>query len=618
MFDTIILLKDGDKMNKYKKIGILVIIVIIIAITYFCFFKGNLGEKAIKEVQKYVESQNISFDEFKFIELNELSSDLFDKCQQGSGVLVSKVDGKYEYKDVMKCTGYISEINSEKKLNGPEIIILNYNEEFIDLNENESVLIEESDNVKIIHYSIDSNSLKRIVIYTNDKTKNIDGSNNDYYPDIILNGDDKINVFYKSDYQELGFTASDKKDGDLTNLVKVDGNVDTKKIGSYTIKYYVFNSQNNYVIRKRTVNVVLNIINFKVDAKVEKVNNKDEANIILKITGSGYQYTKLPDGKINKEKDITYKVNKDDTYTFLIYDMNDEMIEKEINVNNIDTIPPTGSCKATFKRDIVNVDVKATDNGEIDTYTYLIDQKEETIKNNTYEYQSLFYKNRLPNVKVKIVDKAKNSTEITCENINNVIPNMYKDVNGYNCLEGFTCYKQRDYNTTYRATSDGPGPLSRNGCLPTSMSILVSGFGLTSKNGEVYTPPTLVNEVIYPDGKIWGYSNPERIEYIANSLGLKHQKYSLKNDFELLKNELRKGNVIVANVSRGCLALGGHFLTIIGINEKDEIFISDPDTKTFAPHSYNPSVCNHKVNTWDDVNHLKNGAGIQYFVVISK
>ena len=102
MFDTIILLKDGDKMNKYKKIGILVIIVIIIAITYFCFFKGNLGEKAIKEVQKYVESQNISFDEFKFIELNELSSDLFDKCQQGSGVLVSKVDGKYEYKDVMK------------------------------------------------------------------------------------------------------------------------------------------------------------------------------------------------------------------------------------------------------------------------------------------------------------------------------------------------------------------------------------------------------------------------------------------------------------------------------------------------------------------------------------
>ncbi len=600
---------------KKNKLMWLILFAIVLVIAFFVYNKC-LGKIAIIKAKSYIKSQNISVDEYKFIRVSNMSMKfLFNSCQEGSGVLVYNNNGNYEYEDVLICQRYKSKIN-ENNLAGSGIVILNYDEDFVDLDETDDMTSKDFDDVKIWYYN---GSTRKIVIYTEDKTKNISGSNNNYYPTITLNGEKSIDVYYKEKYQELGYVASDKKDGDLTNNVIVKGKVDNKKIGTYIINYYVFNSQNNYVMEKRTVNIIPNEVNFKVDLTIEEKEKKTEADIILKINGSGYQYTKLPDGKISKDKNIVYNVNKNDIYTFLIYDLNDQEMEKTINVNSIDIMPPTGKCLATFTRETLNIKVDATDDGEIDTYNYSFNGVNETKKDNIYEYKSVFYKNRLPEVKVKITDKAKNSTEITCENVNNVIPEMYTDVNGYNCLEGYVCYKQRDYSTTYQATiPPGPGPLSTNGCLPTSMSIIASAYGFTSKSGELYTPPTLVNEVIYPDGKIWGVSSYDRIVYIADKLGLNQQKYGISKDFELLKEELRKGNQIVFNFARGCLAKGVHFLTIIGINDKDEIFISDPDTKSTTPNSYNPSVCNHKVNTWDDVEHLRKNVGVQYFVVISK
>ena len=137
---------------------------------------------------------------------------------------------------------------------------------------------------------------------------------------------------------------------------------------------------------------------------------------------------------------------------------------------------------------------------------------------------------------------------------------------------------------------------------------------MKSKNNEVYTPPTLINEIIYPDGRVWGYSTFERIEYVADKLGLKVQSYNkIKASIEILKTELRKGNLIVFNVLGGCYSTGAHYLTIIGINDNDEIFVSDPWSKTTTSMA---KTC--KVNTWSSIEEFRIKGEPLYFAVISK
>lgn len=71
-------------------------------------------------------------------------------------------------------------------------------------------------------------------------------------PKINLNGDKKMIIKLKSDYIEPGYTASDKKDGDLTDKVKVSGKVKSTP-GIYYITYSVKDTEGNSTTKKRRV-----------------------------------------------------------------------------------------------------------------------------------------------------------------------------------------------------------------------------------------------------------------------------------------------------------------------------------------------------------------------------
>ncbi len=74
-------------------------------------------------------------------------------------------------------------------------------------------------------------------------------------PVITLNGDINIELFVGDNYEELGYNASDNYDKDLTDKVVVDSNLDTTKVGDYTIKYSVKDSSSNYTEVVRNVKV---------------------------------------------------------------------------------------------------------------------------------------------------------------------------------------------------------------------------------------------------------------------------------------------------------------------------------------------------------------------------
>ncbi len=92
---------------------------------------------------------------------------------------------------------------------------------------------------------------------TEDYTVNITGGVADTTaPIITLTGASTINLNVGDTYNELGATASDNIDGNLTSNIIISGTVDTNSVGSYTVNYNVSDAAGNAANQvSRTVNV---------------------------------------------------------------------------------------------------------------------------------------------------------------------------------------------------------------------------------------------------------------------------------------------------------------------------------------------------------------------------
>ena len=71
-----------------------------------------------------------------------------------------------------------------------------------------------------------------------------------------LNGSEETYVKQNQDYIEAGCHVIDQNEGNLTDKVKIEGKVDTSKIGDYKITYYVENKKGVICSKQRTVHVV--------------------------------------------------------------------------------------------------------------------------------------------------------------------------------------------------------------------------------------------------------------------------------------------------------------------------------------------------------------------------
>lgn len=75
-------------------------------------------------------------------------------------------------------------------------------------------------------------------------------------PTISLYGDTTLYVEQYSDYEEPGYKAIDGYDGNITDEVVINDNIDTSKIGTYEVTYTVTDSSNNSYSISRSVEVV--------------------------------------------------------------------------------------------------------------------------------------------------------------------------------------------------------------------------------------------------------------------------------------------------------------------------------------------------------------------------
>ena len=99
---------------------------------------------------------------------------------------------------------------------------------------------------KIIYEVNDSSNNKRSI------TRNISYIDNEK-PAITLAGNSEVVVYTGNKYEESGYTATDNCDGDITNKVEVNGEVNTSVPGTYTIIYKVKDTSGNEEIIERKI-----------------------------------------------------------------------------------------------------------------------------------------------------------------------------------------------------------------------------------------------------------------------------------------------------------------------------------------------------------------------------
>ena len=78
----------------------------------------------------------------------------------------------------------------------------------------------------------------------------------DEAPVITLNDDKPIELEVGETYEEPGATAEDNVDGDITDDIEITGEVNTNKVGDYTITYTVSDAAGNETVKERQIKII--------------------------------------------------------------------------------------------------------------------------------------------------------------------------------------------------------------------------------------------------------------------------------------------------------------------------------------------------------------------------
>ena len=113
-----------------------------------------------------------------------------------------------------------------------------------------------------IYYTVSDSSGNKKIVYREINYKDEEA------PTITLNGGNTTYVFLNQEYKDRGFSAFDNCEGDVTNRVNINSNVDTSKVGDYNVEYSINDSSNNKTIVNRKVVVYDDISQIPKNGKI--------------------------------------------------------------------------------------------------------------------------------------------------------------------------------------------------------------------------------------------------------------------------------------------------------------------------------------------------------------
>lgn len=164
-------------------------------------------------------------------------------------------------------------------------------------------------------------------------------------PDLKLNGEMEETVLLDGNYIESGYSAVDNYDGDITDKVVVEGNVNTKKEGNYNIVYTIVDSSDNKSSLTRKVSVIKPIITIEdyesnvITSSAYNVNKYSNTIIKNNFTSDGIYY----EGYVKNDSD-NYSIKLKSVANKEEYTFNMEKIKSNYYSGNMNlSIIPYGS-----------------------------------------------------------------------------------------------------------------------------------------------------------------------------------------------------------------------------------------------------------------------------------
>ena len=217
-----------------------------------------------------------------------------------------------------------------------------------------------------------------------------------------INNDINIYLKVNEEYVEPGYQVFSSTGLDLTNQVKVTGDVDTSKKGTYKLIYSVIDSNGVTISAERTIIIMDTEIILSLN-NTSYVNNN--VSIEVKIMDNYFDYMILPDNTKVTDNTYSYSVSENGTYNFKVYNKKGVFKENSIKVTNIDKTPPTGSCNGSYKDGKSTININANDNIGISKYV---------MNGIEYTNNKVIIKTEITTAHIKIYDKAGNVKEISC------------------------------------------------------------------------------------------------------------------------------------------------------------------------------------------------------------
>ncbi len=622
--------------KKQSNFGVIIIMILIIfTLSYFFIFKDflkdsntKMEDEMVSKAKDYVSSNNISTNKEIYFDVSKLGITLDSECSLTSGVLYDGVN----YTPNLVCSNYKSsvvktnkEVSNYISLKGDDVIVLAKGMNYYDPGYNSNDIVVVVGNVgteegvyNIYYKTKNSNSIvnRKVIIIDNQAIR-------DLFPTIALNGDELIHLVQGNIYQEPGIVGYDQIDGNITSNVKTDGKVDSNVIGEYKISYTLTNSRGY----SNTITRVINVISRDSDLMLgytlmpENLTNQD---VTIKLSINN-EYNKIvyPDG--TEGKDLSYIVSDSGTYHFMVYDMYNRIIEKDIEVNNIDKTIPDGRCVAIRYYNRTEINVSITTEKQISSYEYFINNASSGITQ-TNNYVSKVVKPSKVTVIVK--DSINNQNEITCSLEDKLTREIVTDSKGKNCLEGMVCYIQFDYGSSkypFCSMSNNPnscGGIGRNGCSITSATNAIAAMGVKSKTGVLHNPWTVYDE-LYPINKKTGQcgggcSGWSRIRDAVVNAGLTApEKYANLNrdTISQVTDHLKKGYPVIIYAQGRPFSSGtAHYLSLLAIRDDGYVFLSDSANRSgIDKGTYNGKK--YYVDTWVSTDDLISGNVKQFLLV---
>ncbi|MCI8574911.1 MAG: DUF5011 domain-containing protein [Bacilli bacterium] len=250
-------------MSNKKKIVVFFLPIIFIMIFSFAFYK----DFHLKYFQKSLE---IEVGTPFLLKEFEVCYGNFFHCKEASFKMVSEeIDttklGNYQIKYKLSYQNKEKEISQEIDIvdHTPPILEIENEELTVCPNGNILNLVKKAtDNLdgditeRITHYIEENEVVFEVSDMVGNKTeKRIRAKNDEQFPEIKLNGEKFLNVKQNTDYQELGATATDNCDGNITSNIVIEGEVNTQVLGEYHITYQLQDSNGNVSKTERIITV---------------------------------------------------------------------------------------------------------------------------------------------------------------------------------------------------------------------------------------------------------------------------------------------------------------------------------------------------------------------------